>query len=1090
MTQDFVHLHTHSHYSLLEALPNIKDLVAAAKEDGQTALALTDNGNMYGAIEFYKECKKKGIKPIIGVDFYVAPRTRHDKEHRIDDHTSRLILLAKNETGYRNLLQLVSKAYVEGFYYRPRIDRELMTGYRDGLIAILPSFSGEHVKALKAESGALSPGGQSADESLDWHKKLYGDDLYLEITHHPEIEGHEDLQKKIISLATKMHIPLVAAHDVYYLHREDAIARELVNKIRTGGTLNRDIDDNAPDFSFPTALEMSQLFKDTSEAIDNTRKIAEACDLTLNLGTWVFPNFPVPAGTTHDLQLRDLVYQGFEMRGVPRTPETLARVDYELKVIADKGYSPYFLVVSDLLAFAKSAGIFTNTRGSAAGSLASYLSGITTVDPLEYQLPFERFLNPERPSPPDVDMDIADNRRDDMIAYARSKYGEDHVAQIGTFGTMMARAAVRDVARALGHSYGLGDKIAKLIPFGKQGFPVSIAGSLKEVAELAEVYKADADAREILDLAQKVEGNARHVGVHAAGVVISPTPVTDFVPIQFDPKGGKIITQYDMHAVEEAGLLKYDFLGLTNLSVLADSIMRVKDRLGVEVDIDRLPQQDKKTFEMLSRGETLGVFQMASSGMTSYLMQLKPTRIDDLNVMVALYRPGPMNNIDEYIARKNGTATITYLYPKMESYLAKTFGVLVYQDDLLMTAIELAGYTWGEVDKFRKAVGKKIPEEMAKQHVIFVEGCKKHSGMSAQLAEKLWELFEPFQGYGFNKAHAASYGNLAYQTAYMKANFPVDYMAAVLTAAAGDVDEISEIVAECKRMGIAILPPSIHESRGNFTVVENDEGAASDEHFAVEDLSERSEFRRQEMSVTRRAQAIRFGLYSIKNFGTGVADSIISVRETGGVFTDVADFLSRIPDKNLNKKSLEALIQCGAMDALGERGSLLANIEMLLGYHREHMKAPSDQGSLFGTLMQASAVLRLPVVAVASMDQCLAWEKELLGLYISGHPLDKHRTKLSNQKNTIKYAKEHLRGVDTVVGGFIETVRTILTKKGEKMAFLKIADFTDSIEVVVFPRTLKEHETILTAGSCVLFRGKISERNGDESLVAEHVKVL
>ena len=648
--------------------------------------------------------------------------------------------------------------------------------------------------------------------------------------------------------------------------------------------MSREFEQNANDFSFITQAQAQKFFKDHPEAIDNTVKIAGHCDVEIKLGTWLFPDFPIPPGTTHDSELHDLVYSGFERRHIEKTPEILARVEYELSVISKKGYSPYFLVVSDLLHYAKSTGIFTNTRGSAAGSLVSYLSGITTVSPLEYQLPFERFLNPERPSPPDIDMDIADNKRDQMIEYARGKYGVDHVAQVGTFGTMMARAAVRDVSRALGFSYGIGDKIAKLIPFGKQGFPVTIANSLENVPELMEVYKGDADAREVLDMAQKIEGNARHVGVHAAGVVIGPTPVTDFVPIQLDPKGGKIITQYDMHAVEDAGLLKFDFLGLTNLSVLADSVARVKARLDVEIDMDLLPRNDTKTFEMLARGETLGVFQMASDGMTNYLMQLKPTRVDDLNVMVALYRPGPMNNIDEYIARKNGTARTIYMHPKMESYLSKTFGVLVYQDDLLMTAIELAGYTWGEVDKFRKAVGKKIPEEMAKQHVIFVEGCQKHTGMKAADAEKLWDLFEPFQGYGFNKAHAASYGNLSYQTAYMKANFPVDYMAAVLTADNGDVEEIAEIVAECKRMGITVLPPSVNESRGNFTVIDE--------------------------------KTIRFGLYSIKNFGMGVGDSIIAARDAGGPFGDLAEFLTCVPDKNLNKKSLESLIQCGALGCI------------------------------------------------------------------------------------------------------------------------------------------------------------------------------
>jgi DNA polymerase-3 subunit alpha len=1059
MSREFIHLHTHSHYSLLEALPQIPDLVAAAKADGQTALALTDNGNMYGAIDFYKECKKQGIKAIIGVDFFVAPRTRSDKEHGTDEHTTRLVLLAKDIIGYRNLIELVSKAYMEGFYYRPRVDRALLQMHREGLIAILPSFGGEHARAIK--DGAT----ERAKESLAYYKKIYGDDCYAEITHHPEIEGHEARMQEIVKFAHEAEIPLVAAHDTYYLKQEDNVARELVNKIRTGGVLSREFEQGAPDFSFITQAAAIKLFKDLPEAIDNTAKIASQCNVELNLGSWLFPSFPIPLGATHDSELHDLVFKGFEMRNVEKSPEILERVEYELSVISKKGYSPYFLVVSDLLQYAKRTGIFTNTRGSAAGSLVSYLSGITTVDPLEYQLPFERFLNPERPSPPDIDMDIADNKRDAMIEYARQKYGVDHVAQVGTFGTMMARAAVRDVSRALGLSYGIGDKIAKLIPFGKQGFPVTIAGSLASVPELMEVYKGDADAREVLDMAQKIEGNARHVGVHAAGVVIAPTPVTDFVPIQLDPKGGKIISQYDMHAVEDAGLLKFDFLGLTNLSVLADSVERVKTRLGVEIDMDRLPQKDTKTFEMLARGETLGVFQMASDGMTSYLMQLKPTRIDDLNVMVALYRPGPMSNIDEYIARKNGTARITYLHPKMESYLAKTFGVLVYQDDLLMTAIELAGYSWGEVDKFRKAVGKKIPEEMAKQHIIFVDGCQKHTGMSAEAAEKLWELFEPFQGYGFNKAHAASYGNLAYQTGYMKANFPVDYMAAVLTAANGDVEEIASVVAECKRMGITVLPPSVSESRGNFTVTDDPSNPSG--------------------------QAIRFGLYSIKNFGTGVADSIIREREAGGPFKDIADFLARVPDKNLNKKSLEALIKGGALDAFGERGNMLAHIDLILAYHREHMSAPSNHDSLFGAMSATPAQLRLPPTNPATMDERLLWEKELLGLYVSGHPLDKHKAILGKQKMDLKNSKANFpRGAETVIAGFLEEARTILTKNGEKMMFAKLTDFSDGIEIVAFPRTYKESESLLLVGTCIMAKGRFSERNGEASFIVEKVKAM
>ena len=1057
MKTDFVHLHTHSHYSLLEAIPKIPELVSAAKDDGQEALALTDNGNLYGAIDFYKECKENDIKPIIGVDFFVAPRTRHDKEHRVDDHASRLVLLAKNEAGYRNLLQLVSKSHLEGFYYRPRIDHELMQAHRDGLIAILPSFGGEHVQPIR--DNVL----ERAKETLDSYRRIYGDDCFVEITRHPEIDGHEKLMKTLVALARELKIPLVAAHDTYYLKQEDALARELVNKIRTASVLNRDSEHGAHDFSFINRARARELFSDLPEAIANSVRIAEACDLELKLGKWFFPAFPIPSGSSADKELRILTEKGFGERNVEKTKENIERVNYELSIIGDKGYSPYFLVVADLLRHAREEKILTNTRGSASGSLVSYLSGITTVNPIEYQLPFERFLNPERPSPPDIDMDLADDQRDTLIAYVRNKYGEDKVAQIGTFGTMMARAAVRDVARAMGHPYGLGDTIAKLIPFGKQGFPVTIAGALKETPELAEIYENDEDAREVLDLARKIEGNARHVGVHAAGVVIAPTKVSDFSPIQLDPKGNHIITQYDMYSVEETGLLKFDFLGLTNLSVLADSVVRVKKRLGAAIDLDRLPLDDKKTYEMLSRGETLGVFQLAGGGITTYLVDLRPTSIHDINAMVALYRPGPMAFIPAYIERKKNPKLVKYLDPRMELILKNSYGVITYQDDVLEIAIKIAGYSWLEADKFRKAMGKKIPKEMAAQKEKFTKGCVAH-GMKKGDVQKLWEQIETFAAYGFNKAHAASYGNLAYKTAYMKANFPVDYMAAILTADAGDVERIAEVVAECKRMGIKILPPSVQSSYGNFTVIDD--------------------------------TTIRFGLYSIKNFGTGVGDSIITAREKGAVFSDIADFLVRITGpsglgagNNLNKKSLEALIQSGALDELGERGSMLTHVETLLEYHREHVKVPIDQHSLFGS-HGARATLRLPNSEAASLDQRLIWEKELLGLYVSGHPLDKHKEKFTDPKKSIEHAKENMLGVETVVAGFVESVRVNMTKKGERMAFLKLTDFSGSIELVAFPRTYKEYEKSLVPSVCIAVKGKISERNGEASFVVERAKTL
>jgi DNA polymerase-3 subunit alpha len=654
-------------------------------------------------------------------------------------------------------------------------------------------------------------------------------------------------------------------------------------------------------------------------------------------------------------------------------------------------------------------------------------------------------------------MDYADNRRDEIIEYARSKYGTDHVAQIGTFGTMMARAAVRDVSRALGHSYGTGDRIAKLIPFGKQGFPVTIESALDETPELKEVYKSDSDAREILDLAKKVEGNARHVGVHAAGVVIAPSPVTDFVPIQLDPKGGKIITQYDMYAVEDAGLLKFDFLGLTNLSTLADVRERVKKRHNINIDFDGMPLDDAKTFAMLSRGETLGVFQLSGDGMTNYLVNLKPSVIHDINAMVALYRPGPLAFIPQYIERKHNPALVKYLDPRMEPILKNSYGIITYQDDVLQIAIQFAGYSWLDADKFRKAMGKKIPEEMAAQKEKFVKGCIEFGKMQPSTVDILWQQIETFAAYGFNKAHAASYGNLAYKTAYMKANYPVDYMAALLTSDSGDVEKIGEIVDECKRMKLTVLAPNVNESFGTFTVIDE--------------------------------ATIRFGLYSIKNFGTSVGDSIIASRESKGRFTSLADFLSRVPDRNLNKKSLEALVQCGALDEFGERGAMMTHIELLLSYHKESVAGPQNQTSLFGATTLAPLVL--PDARPATMGEKLAWEKELLGLYISGHPLDEHKSKFANVKHDIKSTKNVLpEGITTVIGGLIQSVNVILTKKGEKMAFLNIADFKDEVEVVIFPKTYTDSSSFLTSGTCVLIKGKMSSRNGEKSFVAEAVKKL
>ena len=1074
MPAKFSHLHTHSHYSLLAALPKIDELVAKAKAEGMSALALTDNGNMYGAIEFYKECKNAGIKAIIGVDAYLAARSRLDKQAGVDNRRMRLLLLAKNLAGYKNLIKLVTAAHLEGFYYKPRIDAELMEKYSEGLLAISPSLNGPVSSALKNADQA------KALEQVVWYKKIFGEEnFFLEVTHHPEIENHEKNMRILEKFSAETKTSLMAAHDVYYISPEDKKARDTLTLVNSNAELSERASgaEDTGDFYFVGEKEMKKNFEDMPEALANAEKIVEMCNVEIKLGRWVFPDYKVSSGKTLDEELRSLAYDGLKTREISETPEIIERIEYELKVIRDKGYAPYFLVVSDLLCHARQEKILSPTRGSAAGSLVSYLTYISTINPVEYKLPFERFLNPERPSAPDIDMDIADNRRDELIAYARQKYGTDKVAQVGTFGTMMARGSVRDVARALGHPYSLSDRIAKLIPMGSQGFPMSIDRAIELVPELKTAYKDEAEVKEIIDLAKKIEGCARHISVHAAGVVISPTPLTDFTPLQFDPKGeGKIITQYDMYVMEDVGLLKLDFLGIKNLSILADAVLLAKKLENVDIDIENVPLDDKKTFSMLTQGVTGGLFQLNGSGITRYLKDLRPTSIHDINAMVALYRPGPMESIPQYIERKHNPALIKYLDPRMKNILSTSYGVITYQEDVMLIAIHLAGYSWLEADKLRKAMGKKIVSEMEAQKEKLLKGLVKN-GMAEKKADELWKLIEPFAAYGFGKAHAASYGRVAYQTAYMKANFPAIYMSAVLTADSGDVEKIAEIIGECKRMNIPVLPPSINESFSGFTVVKPDESRITN-HESREELKK---------------DRIRFGLTTIKNFGEGIADAIIAERKKNGAFKSLADFLDRINDRNLNKKSLEALIKAGAMDEFGERGQMLANMENLLAYNKEKASAPENQDSLFGGLASAGSVadIALAPAPAATQTEKLIWEKELLGLYISGHPLDKYKNVLEKREVTITKVKtEFKEGMIVVVGGIIEEAKPILTKKNDQMMFLRLADLTGTIEVVVFPRVFEEFKKFLVTEKCVAIKGKISNRNDEVSLIAEKVKEL
>jgi DNA polymerase-3 subunit alpha len=1073
----FIHLHAHSHYSFLEALPKVEELVAAAKKGGMEAVGLTDAGNMHGAIEFYKAAEDAGIKPILGVDTYVAPRSRFEKDRTLDAKRSRIVLLAENMEGYKNLLAIVTKSYVEGFFEKPRVDKELLREHSKGIIAIIPSFAGEVPLMLAAGDT------NGAAAALAEYKSIFakgtkedsrgGDDnLFLEITHHPSIEGHEAKMEKLIELSKTSGVPLVAQHDVYYLKPSDRDACEVMRRIQHGARGRNEQED----FSFISEKEAIKLFKSTPEAIDVSRAIADRCNISFELGKWIFPNVPTKDGMTHAEELREKTFRGITARGLTESPEVVERIEYELNIINTKGFAPYFLAISDLLTFAKSAGILTTTRGSAAGSLVGYLTGISNVDPLFYKLPFERFLNPERPKAPDIDMDIADNRRDEMIAYAKRKYGDDHVAQIGTFGTLAARAAVRDVSRALGHSYSVGDRIAKLIPIGSQGFPMTLDHALKIEKDLKSLYDEDDDAKEVIDLAKQIEGCVRHVGVHAAGVVIAPTPLVEWTALQPDPKSTdesntKLITQYDMYSISDeyggVGLLKFDFLGIKNLSILSDAVDRVRESLGIFVDIETVPIDDPKTFAMLARGETEGLFQLSGSGMTRYLKELQPSTIHDINAMVALYRPGPMESIPQYIELKSNGKAVKFIDERMREYLDASYGLIVYQDDVLLTSIKLAGYSWLEADSLRKAMGKKIPAVMQAEKKKLMKGFEEFGKLSEKNAEKIWQLIEPFAAYGFGKAHAASYGKVAYQTAYMKANYPVQYMAAVLTADAGDTEAISTFVNECKRMHIPVLPPDINESGSDFTV------------------------------AGERKDTIRFGLTTIKNFGEGISEAIIRERTANGPFVSLSDFLCRVESRNLNKKGLEALIKCGALDRfaeeLGGRAVLMTNIETMLAFHRDATtSAPQD--SLFGAMAKPSLVL--PAIPEGethhtSLKDKLAWEKELLGIYVSGHPLDAHADKVAKAATTIAdILVDPKPGKDLILPVLVAEVRPVLTKSGDKMAFVRFEDKTESIEAVIFPKLYKEHPMLVTAGTCLLIKGKVSTRNGEVSFAVDNLKSL
>lgn len=1061
---DFVHLHVHSHYSLLDALPKIDELVSHAKKQGFSALALTDHGNLYGAIEFYEACISADIKPIIGVEVHVTPYSLDNKN--IAEHKYyHLVLLAENYTGYKNLLRLVSDSHLYGMKDKPLVEKSKLKNYSDGLIGLSGCIEGELPSILRKENDypkAL----KTAKEYLN----IFGEgNFYLELNDLPELTGQLEVNTGLIKLGRESNIPLVVTRDSHYIKPDDAEAQDILTCIRDGNTLdgpNRPTMQNV-DYSFGNTKEIISRFKHCPDAIENTLKIAERVNLKLELNKWHFPPIEIPEHKTADVYLREEVHKNLP-KLTEVTDEVKKRVDYELEIIAKKGYSPYFIAVSDYVHYARNSRIIETTRGSAAGSMVSYAMGIVTVNPMFFKLPFERFLNPFRPSPPDIDADFADDRRDDMIAYVTKKYGKDKVAQIITFGTMAARGSIRDVGRALGYSYSFCDQVSKMIPFGAQGFQMTIEKALGLEPELKKLYNSNGQIKRLLDLAQKIEGCVRHTSIHAAGVVISPTPLTDFTPVQYEVGGEKLTTQYEMHSVEAAGLLKMDFLGIRNLSILGHAMEIVEKTTGKKIDIHHLePWDDKKTYEMLARGETVGVFQLSGSGMTRYLKELKPQSIFDIMAMVALFRPGPMESIPDYIKRKNNKELIEYLDPRMKEYLDQSLGLIVYQDDVLLTAIHLAGYNWEEADKFRKAMGKKIPEEMAKQKEKFFKGCKEYGKIPQEKINKLWERIEPFAAYGFNKAHAASYGIVAYQTAYMKANFPVQYMTAVLIAESGDIDKVPAIIHECGRMGIKVLPPDVNESFKNFAMI-----AQASEHGESH---------------------IRFGLNGIKNLGEHIADVIYREKKANGPYTSLENFLSRVKDKDLNKKSLESLIKCGALDVFKyDRKLLLSNIENLIAFSKSHLeKDNGGQHSLFSkSTLDYATKLRLQPSPSATEDEKLVWEKELLGLYVSSHPFSYFQKKLERVLTPITELSGQGRKQWVVVGGVVDSTKKKITRSGSAMMFVNIQDVTSSLELLVFPKTYETTKDVWAEGRPVLVVGRTGEEEGDDKLFVERAYVL
>ena len=1074
---DFVHLHNHTFHSVLDGLTKIHDLVDKVKELGMEAAAVTDHGTMSGILDYYKTAKKAGIKPIIGIETYVATRSRFDRDPGKDKQRFHLTVLAMNNTGFHNLMKLSTRANLEGMYYKPRIDHDLLEELNEGLIVLSGCASGEIGVALKEDDY------DRAREIAKWYKSILGDRYYLELQDHghPKSNTHWDVQAKIneglIKLSKELGIEMVVTCDGHYLTHEYQDAHEILLCVGTGSYLSDEKRMSLKDFELhltdPRDI-IDHWGEEFPEVIRNTKKIADRCDVEIELGRILIPKYPLPDGENEHSYLLRLTYQGLLQRYngaskeeaekldpdeiIPQLSEEVReRAKMELGVMGNMGYEGYFLIVQDFINWGKSQGIvFGPGRGSAAGSIIAYALNITDLDPLKYGLLFERFLNPDRISMPDIDVDIQDTRRDEVIEYCAKKYGEDHVSNIATFGKMFGRMAVRDVARVLEVPYAESDRLAKLVPPPNQGRHIPLSVSIKEDADLRNEYENNPTAKEVLDYAIQLEGTIRSHGVHACGVVIAPDTLVNYIPLEMAQKG-VVATQFPMGEVEELGLLKMDFLGLSNLTIINNAMRIIRKAYKKEINLSELPLDDKKTYELFQRGDTTGVFQLESAGMKRYLRGLKPTTFEDIIAMVALYRPGPMQFIDSFIRRKHGEEEITYLHSGMKNSLKNTYGILVYQEQFMQISKEWCGFTGGQADTLRKAVGKKKIDLMKKVKPEFVEGAVKVGGATKEIAETFWTQLEEFANYCFNKSHAACYGLIAYWTAYLKAHYPDAFMAALMTSDHDDTDRLAIEITECKHMGISVLSPNVNESFVEFAVVPNE-------------------------------NKIRFGMSAVKGVGVGAVEEVLRAREDGP-FTSVEDFARRVSTSKFNRKAWESLIKSGAFDDMGDRSDLLFNLDSITSFASKLQKeAASGQTNLFGMLggddaASVQSTLHLQKAPVKHDDkERLMWERELLGLYISAHPLDRYETYLSEQTQPLTQLVPEYDSRMMTVGGIISTVRTIVTKSGSKMAFVGIEDKFGEGEIIVFPNLYEKVGAKLVQDAVIRVSGKNSARDRDGNL--------